>query len=37
MFHAARVRAGLADDPAPLSNAAFRRPSRIGPLFDGLL
>ena len=36
MFHAARVRAGLADDPAPLSNAAFRRPSHIGPLFDGL-
>ncbi len=36
MFHAARERAGLADDPPPLSNAAFRRPSRIGPLFDGL-
>jgi DNA repair photolyase len=37
MFHAARARAGLNEDPAPLSNAAFRRPSRIGPLFDGLL
>ena len=36
MFHAARERAGLADDPPPLSNAAFRRPSRLGPLFDGL-
>ncbi len=36
MFHAARERAGLADDSPPLSSAAFRRPSRIGPLFDGL-
>ncbi len=36
MFHAARERAGLAGDPPPLSSAAFRRPSRIGPLFDGL-
>jgi DNA repair photolyase len=36
MFHAARERAGLADDPPPLSNAAVRRPSRLGPLFDGL-
>jgi DNA repair photolyase len=35
MFHAARERAGLTDDPPPLSNAAFRRPSRLGPLFDG--
>ncbi len=34
MFHAARERAGLAEDPPPLSNAAFRRPSRLGPLFD---
>jgi DNA repair photolyase len=36
MFHAARVRAGLAEDPPPLSSAAFRRLSRLGPLFDGL-
>ena len=37
MFYAARARAGLAADPPLLSNAAFRRPSRIGPLFDGLI
>jgi DNA repair photolyase len=37
MFHAARVRAGLAEDAPRLSPAAFRRPSRIGPLFDGLV
>jgi DNA repair photolyase len=36
MFRAARARVGLADDPPALSSAAFRRPSRIGPLFDGL-
>jgi DNA repair photolyase len=36
MFHAARVRAGLAEEPPPLSSAAFRRPPRLGPLFDGL-
>jgi len=35
MFHAARERAGLAGAAPPLSNAAFRRPSRLGPLFDG--
>jgi len=36
MFDAARVRAGLAEEPPPLSSAAFRRPPRLGPLFDGL-
>ena len=36
MFDAARARAGLAEDAPSLSSAAFRRPSHLGPLFDGL-
>ncbi len=34
MFRSARARVGLTGDPPALSNAAFRRPSRLGPLFD---
>jgi DNA repair photolyase len=34
LFVAARERAGLAADGPVLSSAAFRRPSRLGPLFD---
>jgi len=37
MFHAARARVGLNEDAPRLSPAAFRRPSRIGPLFDGVI
>ena len=34
LFHKARERAGLSEDPPPLSSAAFRRPGRALPLFD---
>ncbi len=37
MFHAARARAGLAEDGPRLSSGAFRRPARLGPLFEGLM
>jgi DNA repair photolyase len=36
LFHAARERAGLAAAGPELSSAAFRRPSNMGPLFDGV-
>jgi hypothetical protein len=36
MFERARTRVGLAEAAPRLSSAAFRRPSAIGPLFDGV-